>query len=327
MEDEQENIESMETIVPRPPVLLAERVRARPRHSLPRRLARAARAALQSHFPSLPPLKTSASSRIPLAPERATGLFRSGALETHIARALGNTVGLDEILTVNKEPLKLFSSVKNLPGAVTYAAVSRNEVSQSLQLSGKHPLGPTTVCETIVQGTKVSLLELQLRINHTLTSPLQSDPVLSEAPGRIALITATDFQSRHRVTMESTLGSEKHKHSLSTVVSSDLRAKLSWGLSTCHNVNEKVVLFSRYNNDAYAGQRIILQAVNKVDKRNTISPICAITLGSITQGGLSWTRSFSQHGEGEESLQLKALCSSNGSYVVSVKAQLGEIES
>lgn len=39
------------------------------------------------------------------------------------------------------------------------------------------------------------------------------------------------------------------------------------------------------------------QAVNKVDKRNTISPICATTLGSVTQGGVSWTRSFSQTGK------------------------------
>lgn len=114
------------------------------------------------------------------------------------------------------------------------------------------------------------------------------------------------------------------------------------------SVNKKLVIFSRYNNDAHAGQRVIfqvrwysyhphqvsvcpthlvscclfhphnreyvkyvfndcyadralhfvlIQAVGKVDARNTLSPICAITLGSGIQGGFSWTRSFSQHGK------------------------------
>ncbi|KAG0583104.1 hypothetical protein KC19_3G109700 [Ceratodon purpureus] len=325
MLEEEEGVDEYEA--PRPAVLQAERVRARPRHSLPRRLARAARAALQSHFPSLPPLKVAASSRIPLAPERATGLFRSGALETHIARALGNTVGLDGITSAKQESLKLFSAVKNLPGAVTHAVGSKDEGFLPLQLSTKHPLGPTTVCETTIHGTKVSLLELQLRMVHTLINPQHSDQAHPKPAGRIALVTGTDLQSRHRLTMESTLGSEEDKHSLSTVVSSDLHSRLSWGVSSSLNVNEKLVIFSRYNNDAHAGQRIIFQAVNKVDKRNTISPICATTLGSVTQGGVSWTRSFSQTGVSEESIQVKALCSSNGSYMVSVKAQLGEVES
>lgn len=127
--------------------------------------------------------------------------------------------------------------------------------------------------------------------------------------------------------MESTFGSEKDKHSLSTVISSDLHSRLSWGLSSSLNVNEKLVIFSRYNNDAHAGQRVIFQAVSKVDERNVVSPICATTLGSVTQGGLSWTRSFSQNGASEECIQVKALCSSNGSYMISVKAQLGEVES
>lgn len=121
------------------PVLLlleqAERVvRARPRHSLPRRLARAARAALQSHLPAL-----KVASRIPLAPERAQapGLFRSGALETHIARALGNTVGLDDgILTTRAakqdSSSKLFSAVTKNPSLAS--------AFPPLQLSGKHPV-------------------------------------------------------------------------------------------------------------------------------------------------------------------------------------------
>jgi hypothetical protein len=118
-------------------VLQAERVRARPRHSLPRRLARAARAALQSHFGSLP-MKVAASSRIPLTAERAAGLFRSGALETHIARALGSTVGVDG--DKSAKSTKLFSAVKSLPGAATHAVAFNDLGLRPLQLSGKHPV-------------------------------------------------------------------------------------------------------------------------------------------------------------------------------------------
>ena len=67
-------------------------------------------------------------------------------------------------------------------------------------------LGPTTMCETMIQGTKVSLLELQLRMVHTLTSLQQSDQSHLKPAGRIALVTGTDLQSRHRLTMESTFG-------------------------------------------------------------------------------------------------------------------------
>jgi hypothetical protein len=114
------------------PLLQAEQVQARPRHSLPGRLARAARAALQSHFPSLPSIKAASSRRIPLSPERATGLFRSGALETHISRALGNTIGINAAEI--KESTNFFSAVKSLPGA----AQRKGDVLRQLQLSGKH---------------------------------------------------------------------------------------------------------------------------------------------------------------------------------------------
>jgi len=67
-------------------------------------------------------------------------------------------------------------------------------------------LGPSTVCETMIQGTKVSLLELQLKILHTLISPLQSGQARPKPAGRIALIIGSNLQSRHRLTMESTFG-------------------------------------------------------------------------------------------------------------------------
>ena len=156
-EAEQESVDEYES--PRPPVLQAERVRARPRHSLPRRLARAARAALQSHFPSLPPLKVAAASRIPLAPERAMGLFRSGALETHIASALGNSVGLDGITSAKQESLNLFSTVKNLPGVVTHAVSSKEEGLRPLQLSGKHPVSISAISNSITNSMRICFLD------------------------------------------------------------------------------------------------------------------------------------------------------------------------
>lgn len=296
---------------PSPLFLRVGSVRARSRHSLPRRLARAA-AALQSRFP----FSSSSPLRIPQASGRAARLFRSGALETHIARSLGSTVGLNGITTTAKQIF--FSAGKDSSRG------GQDEGSPPLQVSGKHLLGPSTVCETIIQGTKVSLLQLQLKMVHTLISPLQNDQGRSKPAGRIAFITASDLQSRHRLTMESTFGNENGKHSLSAVVSSDLRSRLSWGLASSLNVNEKLIIFSRYNNDAHAGQRVVFQAVSKVDERNTVSPILSTTLGSFTQGGLTWTHSFSQRGN--ETIQVKAFCSSNGSYMVSVKAQLGEVE-
>lgn len=179
-DEEQEGLDEYEA--PRPAVLQAERVRARPRHSLPRRLARAARAVLQSHFPSLPPLKVAASSRIPLASERATGLFRSGALETHIARALGNTVGLDGIACAKQESLKLFSALKSLPGASTHAVGSSDEGFRPLQLSAKHPVSISATSTYFKISMRLDKLH---RASHVIFSEknlsIQSIPILSQS--------------------------------------------------------------------------------------------------------------------------------------------------
>jgi hypothetical protein len=56
-------------------------------------------------------------------------------------------------------------------------------------------------------------------------------------------------------------------------------------------------LFFNYCSADRALHSVLIQAVSKVDERNTVSPICATTLGSVTQGGLSWTHSFSQKGK------------------------------
>lgn len=124
----------------------AVQARARTRHSLPGRLARAARAALQSHFPSLPTLKTAAASRIPLEAERAPGLFRSGALETHISRALGNTLGLND--ATSKESWILLPAAKIFPAGAR-APSTKEDHSRQLQLSGKHSVS----CLSKVSGS------------------------------------------------------------------------------------------------------------------------------------------------------------------------------
>lgn len=166
MAEEQDGIDDgLETPVRPPPVLLqAERVRAsRPRHSLPRRVARAARAALQSHFPALPAMKgssSSASSRIPLAPERAAGLFRSGALETHISRALGNTVGMDGIAGGKlKESLKLFSAVKS-PLIGVGVVGEKDEGFRPLQLAGKHSVSALAMSNSLEHRVRILLFQL-----------------------------------------------------------------------------------------------------------------------------------------------------------------------
>lgn len=67
-------------------------------------------------------------------------------------------------------------------------------------------MGARTVIETMIQGTKVSLLEMQLRIVHNLNIFHHSDQAQAKSAGRIAFTTRTDLQSRHRLTMESTIG-------------------------------------------------------------------------------------------------------------------------
>lgn len=60
--------------------------------------------------------------------------------------------------------------------------------------------------ETLVQGTKVSLLELQLKVVHTLINHQNVDHAQQKEMGRIAFSAGTDVQSRHRLTLESTIG-------------------------------------------------------------------------------------------------------------------------
>jgi hypothetical protein len=96
---------------------------------------------------------------------------------------------------------------------------------------------------------------------------------------------------------------------------------LMWG-----RVDQKSTLFSRFTSDANTGRRVIVQAVHKLDERNIVSPIFAATMGSPSQLGMSWTHVFTSNGNGEDSVQMKVLSGTNGSYLLSLKAQIGEVE-
>ncbi|KAH8951368.1 hypothetical protein BDL97_09G024200 [Sphagnum fallax] len=302
-------------------------LKARARHSLPGRLARAAGAALkQTHLAPSPrslPLKVQQRSS---PSDIGTGLFRSGALEAHISRALGNTLGRNGDHHHEKEEQEeawnLFSTAKKLPPGV----LAKEDCLRQMQLCTKHSVGARTMVEAMLQGTKVSLLEIQLRLLHSLMQSQHANPSVSKQAGHISFTAATDFQSRQRMTLESTMGCDDTKHSFSTVLSSDFKSRFSWGLASSHKVDQKSTLFSRFTSDANTGQRVIVQAVHKLDERNIVSPIFAATMGSPSQLGMSWTHVFTSNGIGEDSVQMKVLSGTNGSYLLSLKAQIGEVE-
>jgi hypothetical protein len=180
-------------------------LKARARHSLPGRLARAAGAALkQTHLapsPTFPPLKVQQRSS---PSDIGTGLFRSGALEAHISRALGNALGRNrgDHHHEKEEAWNLFSTAKKLPPGV----LAKEDCLRQMQLCTKHSVGARTMVEAMLQATKVSLLEIQLRLLHSLMQSQHANPSVSKQAGHISFTAATDFQSRQRMTLESTMG-------------------------------------------------------------------------------------------------------------------------
>lgn len=115
-------------------------LKARARHSLPGRLAGAAGAALkQTHLAPSPrflPLKVQQRSS---PSDIGTGLFRSGALEAHISRALGNTLGRiggdhHHEKEEQEEAWNLFSTAKKLPPGV----LAKEDCLRQMQLCTKH---------------------------------------------------------------------------------------------------------------------------------------------------------------------------------------------
>lgn len=217
------------------------------------------------------------------------------------------------LLSKWRSPLAVFTSVVNLDSGI--------------QLSGTHSIGVGTVLETLVQGSKVHLDELRLRISKTLLlspSSLERSRLCDSA--KLALCFASDLQQRKRATLESTIGTKEDGHTASCVLSSDFQSRLAWGLASSHRVGKTWTVFTRYSKDDYAGERLIFQVVHELDAVNKLSSIFAANIGHHPQAGISWTHEASSKGEVGRSLSLKGLCSGDGNFSVSLKAEFGVME-
>ncbi|KAJ7552169.1 hypothetical protein O6H91_06G045100 [Diphasiastrum complanatum] len=298
--------------------MAAHRAQSLPRHSLLRRVARATRARLGHR------LDAAADSLMLLQAEKAMLLFRSGSLEAHISEALSLGMGMGP---QPNNRCKFFSKASKLSGGGPIRVCATDDERQLLCLSSLHSVAPKTTVEATVQGSQVQLSEFRLRVVQSLGRLQDSESRYSRHTGKLALTLGTNLLQRHRFTLESMMGSEGDKHTLSTIISSSFFSKVSWGLASSHKLGKHLTLFSRYSSDECAGQRLILQAVQRLDGRNTISPICSATIGGRMQTGISWTHLFSKSGDAkEEALQLKALYGGKGLYTVTVKVQVGKLE-
>ncbi|KAJ7552170.1 hypothetical protein O6H91_06G045100 [Diphasiastrum complanatum] len=309
--------------------MAAHRAQSLPRHSLLRRVARATRARLGHR------LDAAADSLMLLQAEKAMLLFRSGSLEAHISEALSLGMGMGP---QPNNRCKFFSKASKLSGGGPIRVCATDDERQLLCLSSLHSVAPKTTVEATVQGSQVQLSEFRLRVVQSLGRLQDSESRYSRHTGKLALTLGTNLLQRHRFTLESMMGCRNFvfwesvnqlwdKHTLSTIISSSFFSKVSWGLASSHKLGKHLTLFSRYSSDECAGQRLILQAVQRLDGRNTISPICSATIGGRMQTGISWTHLFSKSGDAkEEALQLKALYGGKGLYTVTVKVQVGKLE-
>ncbi|KAH7352030.1 hypothetical protein KP509_19G025800 [Ceratopteris richardii] len=213
------------------------------------------------------------------------------------------------IFSKSRSPSALFSSVLELDSGV--------------QLSGTHNVGVGMILETFLQGTKVHLDELRLRMSKKLRLPsikknMQCDSV------DVSLCLASDLQQRNRATIESMIGTREDRHTLSCVLSSDFQSQLARGVASSHRLGNAWTIFTRYSIDDYAGERIILQVVHELNMMNKLSAIFATTHGHCSQGGFSWTYESSNKGI-QNSLSFKGLCNGNGDFSVSIKAEYGVV--
>ncbi|MCO5583980.1 hypothetical protein L7F22_037898 [Adiantum nelumboides] len=211
-----------------------------------------------------------------------------------------------------RHPLAVFTSVLNLDSGI--------------QLSGTHSIGVGMVLEALVQGSKVHLDELRLRMSKTLLSPSSIEKSRLCNSAQLALCFASDLQQRNRATLESMIGTKEDGHTVSCVLSSDFQSKLAWGIASSHRVRKTLTVFTRFSKDDYAGERLIFQVVHELDRTNKLSTIFASTGGHHPQAGLSWTHEASNKGEMGRSLSFKGLCSGDGNFSVSVKAEFGVVE-
>ncbi|KAI5081020.1 hypothetical protein GOP47_0004203, partial [Adiantum capillus-veneris] len=177
-----------------------------------------------------------------------------------------------------------------------------------------YQIGVGMVLEALVQGSKVHLDELRLRMSKTLfsTSSIQNSRLCDSA--KLALCLASDLQQRSRATLESLIGTKENGHTASCVLSSDFQSQLAWGVASSHRVGKAWTFFTRFSKDDYAGERLIFQVVHELDAVNKFSTIFATTIGHHPQAGFSWLHEASNKGEVRRSLSLKGLVSGDGNF-------------
>eukprot|EP00252_Welwitschia_mirabilis_P013327 TRINITY_DN29364_c0_g1_i1.p1 TRINITY_DN29364_c0_g1~~TRINITY_DN29364_c0_g1_i1.p1 ORF type:complete len:270 (-),score=35.46 TRINITY_DN29364_c0_g1_i1:130-939(-) len=194
---------------------------------------------------------------------------------------------------------------------------------RELQLSGQHRIGPNTLLETAVQGTKVQLEEFRLSILQKFTNADQSEKRMIPCEGQILVSALTDFHLRSRLTMESMLGSEGSNLMFAAVASTDFQSGTSWGLAGHCKPDEKLSLSTKFVNDVYGGMRLALQAIQKLNAKDTSSLLYAITLGRQSQFTFGWTCHLK--GGFEDSIDVKASCNEAGAFSVNVSTQAGRL--
>lgn len=211
-----------------------------------------------------------------------------------------------------RRSLSLFSEVSHLDSGV--------------QLSGTHSIGLGTVFEALIQGSKVQLAELRLRMSKTLLSSSKSEKRRPCETATLALCLASDLQHRSRVTVESMIGTKEDGHTVSCALTSDFQSQLALGVASSHRLGKTWTFFTRYSKDDYAGERFILQAVHELNAWNRLSAVYAATVGHNPQAGFSWIHEACKEGEAKKSLSLRGLCSGDGNFSVSIKAEVGVTE-
>lgn len=237
-----------------------------------------------------------------------------------------------------KQQHKLFAPSIRIPSSIPLQSTALNthrpiglfseiaHLDSGVQLSSTHDIGFNAVFEAFLQGSKLHLAEFRLRLVKTLASPPKAKNKRLCQTANLALGLATDFQCRRRVTLESTMGTQEDEHTLACAFSSDFMSKPALGLATSHRLGKNFTLFSRYSRDGYAGERFILQAVHELNARNKVSALYATTIGHHPQAGFSWIHNSSNAGDVKESFLFKALGSGDGSFTVSIKAQVGSVD-
>lgn len=237
-------------------------------------------------------------------------------------RQRGGADGGEQEATQTKSGM-LFSQSPAVSSTGSHSHRDYSDYLDELQFSRLYRIGPNTSVETVLHGTRVQLQEFHSTLLHKFGNLHQDKKRRIWNDGQITLCAITDFHLQNRLTLESVLGSEEKGQTFAAVASTDFESGISWGLANSFRPYNKLTLFSRFTSDDYSGKRLILQAVQILNDRNALSPLCAVAFGSQPQAGICWTHQFNSWTN--DSFQAKALYNKEGSFAINVKAQVGEI--